>query len=150
MSLLIADFENLTGEPVFTGTMEPALQVALEGASFITTYDRGAARRVAARLRSASTVLDQEAAVLVAVREGIGAVAHGAIRSNGGRYTLTIRTMDPASGKNLLQDQSLSVGRDQVLAAVGKLSIPIRTVRGDTTPENEQITGRRNVHRLLD
>ena len=140
VSLLIADFENLTGEPVFTGTMEPALQVALEGASFITTYDRGAARRVAARLRSASTVLDQEAAILVAVREGIGAVAHGAIRSNGGRYTLTIRTMDPASGKNLLKDQSLSVGRDQVLAAVGRLSIPIRTVLGDTTPENEQIT----------
>ncbi|HVQ31661.1 MAG TPA: serine/threonine-protein kinase, partial [Vicinamibacteria bacterium] len=50
-SILIADFSNRTGESVFDGTLEPALGVALEGAPFITSYSRAAAKRVAAQLR---------------------------------------------------------------------------------------------------
>src|SRR5262249_22594847 len=34
VSVLIADFENKTGEPVFDGTLEPAFSIAMEGAPF--------------------------------------------------------------------------------------------------------------------
>ena len=139
VTLLIADIDNHTGEAVFTGAIEPALQVALEGAPFITTYDRVAARRLVARLRPASVTLDTEGAVLVAVREGIGAVVKGSIRSQAGRYTLSLRAIDPSSGKDLLRQQQTTTGRDQILTAVGKLSVPMRRAFGDTTPEGAQL-----------
>ena len=50
-SLLIADFENRTGDPVFNGTLESAFGIALEGASFVTTFSRASARKVAAQLQ---------------------------------------------------------------------------------------------------
>ncbi len=139
MSLLVADFENRTGDPVFDGTFEPALQTALEGASFITAYDRGAAKRLVTQLRPGSAGLDAEGARLVAGREGIAAVVSGAIERQGTRYQLTLRTTNPSDGKELVPPQRESAGRDQVLAAVGRLAAPVRRALGDTTPVSEQV-----------
>src|SRR5439155_564427 len=49
VSLLIADFDNKTGDPVFDGTLEPMLGIALEGAPFISSYNREQAKKVSAR-----------------------------------------------------------------------------------------------------
>src|SRR5215469_5959783 len=41
VSVLVADFTNHTGDPIFDGTLEPMFNVALEGASFVNAYSRG-------------------------------------------------------------------------------------------------------------
>jgi hypothetical protein len=41
IKVLIADFDNKTGDPVFDGALEQTFGISLEGASFITLYDRG-------------------------------------------------------------------------------------------------------------
>ena len=46
MTVLIADFNNHTGDEVFTGTLESTLKLALEGASFIGAYDRARIREL--------------------------------------------------------------------------------------------------------
>jgi hypothetical protein len=43
VSMLIADFDNQAKDPVFTGSLEQALNIAIEGASFITTFPRAIA-----------------------------------------------------------------------------------------------------------
>src|SRR5712691_8307459 len=48
VTLLIADFDNKTGDAIFDGTLEPMLGIALEGAPFISSYNRGQAKKVAA------------------------------------------------------------------------------------------------------
>ena len=78
VSVLIADLSNRTGDPVFDGTLEEALGVGLEGAPFITNYQRETARRLATEIKPGSQ-LDDEAARLVAVREGIKVVLSGMI-----------------------------------------------------------------------
>ena len=50
VSILIADFDNKTGETVFDGALEQALSLGLEGASFIVAYPRGTAADVARRM----------------------------------------------------------------------------------------------------
>src|SRR5207237_531458 len=45
VSVLIADFQNETGDPAFDRTLEPMLKRALEGAGFISAYDRSAISR---------------------------------------------------------------------------------------------------------
>jgi predicted Ser/Thr protein kinase len=58
-SVLVADFANHTGDPVFDGTLEPAFTLALEGASFVSSYSRNSARKVGAQLSPGATGLDQ-------------------------------------------------------------------------------------------
>src|SRR5260221_9342127 len=74
VSVLVADFTNHTGDPIFDDTVEPMFNVALEGASFINAFNRGAARKLAAQLPHPSDRLDEQPARLVAVSQGIGAV----------------------------------------------------------------------------
>jgi tetratricopeptide (TPR) repeat protein/predicted Ser/Thr protein kinase len=139
VSLLVADFENKTQEPVFNGTIEPALQVALEGASFITAYDRGMAKGLIAQLRPRQPALDAEGARLVAQREGIAAVVDGSIEREGPRYRIVVRTINPADGKELVKEQHETVVRDEALAAVVRIAAPVRRGLGDKTPASEQI-----------
>ena len=46
-SVLVADFANHAGDAVFDGTLEPAFTIALEGASFVSSYNRNSARKLA-------------------------------------------------------------------------------------------------------
>ncbi|HEV8385047.1 MAG TPA: serine/threonine-protein kinase, partial [Candidatus Acidoferrales bacterium] len=50
VSVLVADFTNHTGDPIFDDTLEPMVNFALEGASFINAYNRGSARKLAQKL----------------------------------------------------------------------------------------------------
>ena len=68
LSVLVADFTNGTGEPLFNGLMEQALSVGIEGARFISAYPRSTALGTARKL-NAGTTLDQPTARLVALRE---------------------------------------------------------------------------------
>jgi len=138
VTLLIADFENKTGDTVFDGTLEPMLGIALEGAPFISSYNRGQARKIAARLQPGMTHMDASLAQLVAVREGVNVVVSGAITQKGSGYAVTVTSMDTATGKPIVQEQSKASNKQDVLAAAGKLAERIRKGLGDTTPESAQ------------
>ncbi len=138
MTLLIADFENKTGDSVFDGTLEPMLGIALEGAPFISSYNRGQAKKVGARLQSNSTHLDAGLAQLVAMREGINAIVAGSIASDGKGYKVYVTMVDPATGKSIVKEESSASNKQDVLGAAGKLADRIRKGLGDTTPESTQ------------
>ena len=72
VSILIADFQNTANDPVFDGALEQALGIAMEGAPFVTSYNRQEAKKLAADERAGP--LTESAARLVAVREGIKVV----------------------------------------------------------------------------
>ena len=60
VSVLVADFENHTGDPVLDNTLEPMLGLALEGASFVNVYGRGDARKLAGKLPHPTDKLDEQ------------------------------------------------------------------------------------------
>jgi tetratricopeptide (TPR) repeat protein/predicted Ser/Thr protein kinase len=139
VSVLVADFENTTGDPVFDGTLEPAFGLSLEGASFINTYNRAQAERVAAQLRPGATGLTEGLARLVAVREGISVVTVGSIDRSGNDYVLSVRAIDGVTGKAITSSQVEFDSKDKALAATAKLAARVRGALGDTTPEAAQI-----------
>ena len=94
VSVLIADFDNQAKEPVFEGSLEQALNIAIEGASFITSYSRASAQTLANQLKPGSK-LDESAARLVAAREGIKIVMTGCVAARGSGYTLSVKAVDP-------------------------------------------------------
>lgn len=138
VTLLIADFKNTTGDSLFDGTLEPAFQVAVEGASFISCYNRVDARKRAEQLQAGTAGLDESAARLVAVREGIPVVVLGTIRGQGDGYRLKVDVLDAVKGSEISSFEADAAKKD-VLAAVGKLAAKVRTGLGDSTPESMQL-----------
>jgi tetratricopeptide (TPR) repeat protein len=135
LSVLIADFQNNTGDPVFSGAVEDALALGIEGASFITAFSRRDAERVARQIRPDAR-LDEETARLVSRREGIRTVLAGAITPEGPGFRVTVRAVDPVPGTVLAEASEVASGKADVLNAVGQLSARIRRALGDATPES--------------
>lgn len=138
LTLLIADFDNKTGDSVFDGTLEPILGIALEGAPFISSFNRGQAKRVAARLVPGSTRMDATMAQLVAKSEGVDAVVTGSITQVAGSYRMYVTTLDAATGKSIVTDESKANEKQDVLSAASKLAERIRRGLGDKTPESAE------------
>jgi len=137
--VLIADFDNKTGEAVFDGTLEPALGLAMEGASFISSYKRNDAKRIADQLKLDGTGLDEKRARLVAQREGIGVVTAGVVERGGSGYRVAVRALDAFTGKAIVDSAEEVPGKEGVLGAATLLAAKIRTALGDSTPESVQL-----------
>jgi len=138
-SVLVADFANHAGDAVFDGTLEPAFTIALEGASFVSSYNRSSARKVAAQLSPGAKGLDQTLARLVAVREGINVVTSGSIDKQGDGYEVSVRAIDAGTGKTIVEDKERASGKEAVLASVARLAAQVRRALGDATPESTQL-----------
>jgi len=135
LSVLIADFDNQTGEEVFTGVLEKATAIVIEDASFVTPLKRGTALKAAEAIRPGATVLDEELARLVAQREGVNIVITGSIAKSGEDYVVSMTAIDAVSGDVASRQRFETDSREEVLTAVGRLAGEIRETLGDTDPE---------------
>lgn len=138
ISILIADFDNATGDELFNGTLEQALQIGLESASFITGYRRDAALSLASSL-TPTFALDESAARLVAVREGVKLVMDGGIEEDDGRYRLYVRAVDPKGGEVLASADAVAKDKLEVLSAVGTLAGDMREELGDKSLDRRKL-----------
>ena len=138
VTVLVADFNNHSGDSVFNDTLEPMLNVALEGASFINAYDRSQARALASKLPYPSDKLDEQTARLLAVRQGISTVITGELNGDREIYSISANAIDAVTGKVLAKTRVTATSKDGILSAIPKLAVPIRKALGDTTPPSVQ------------
>ena len=134
-SVLIADFDNQTGDAVFNQLVESALTVSLEGASFIDAYQRSEAQRIIEQISNGSR-LDVPSARTVAQREGIDIVVGGAIKSERSQFRIDVEVIDPVPGTVLATRSVRARDRDGVLAAIGQVGAEIRAALGDTKSQS--------------
>ena len=132
LPVLIANFDNRAQEPLFEKTLEQALAIGVEGASFLTVYPTRDAERAAARIKAGST-LDETNARLVAVREGIKIVLAGSVEKKGNGYALEIKALQP-DGKVVSTVSATASSKEDVLKVMGTLAARIRRSLGDTAP----------------
>jgi tetratricopeptide (TPR) repeat protein len=138
LSILIADFDNQTGDPLFEGSLEQALQIGLEGAAFVSSFERGVAKKIADQMRS-SEELDSEAAQLVAVREGIKLVLAGSIIPDGSRFDLAVRAVAPRTGEIVAEADVTAPSKLEVLTAMGELAADLRAKLGDESVDRDDL-----------
>jgi len=136
VSVLVADFTNHTGDPIFDNTLEPMFNLALEGASFVNAYNRGTARKLAQKLPNPTDKLDEQSARLVALSQGINAVITGEISLRGDSYTVSVMALDAATGNVLAKSEATAANKDEVVGTVPKVVAPIRKALGDKTQES--------------
>jgi eukaryotic-like serine/threonine-protein kinase len=134
--ILIADFINHTGDKTFEGALEDALSTALEGAAFITSYDRSEARKIATRLGK-PPALDDVMSRLIAGREGVKVVLAGTIDPEGQGYRIVVKGQAP-DGADLWTQSASAASKQEVLRAVASVASDIRSALGDTASRQER------------
>jgi tetratricopeptide (TPR) repeat protein len=138
--VVLADFENRTGDPAFNGTLEPMLKRALEGASFISAYDRDAVlRQLGVRPPER---FDEAAARAVAVQQGLGVVLAGAIEPQGRGYRVSVRATRAITAEEteeIASEQGSAASKDRVLETATRLITRVRSALGDEASESQQM-----------
>ncbi len=134
--VFITNFENLTGEPLFNGTLEYALERELSNSQFVSVVPRERVQD-ALRLmkRPPDTPVDSALGRELCLRDGnIRVMLAGRIEKLGSTYLLSGLLVDPASGTILHSASQQAVGQEAVLAAVQRLSDQIRSTLGEERP----------------
>jgi eukaryotic-like serine/threonine-protein kinase len=143
VSVVIADFQNNTSDPAFDHTLEPMVRLALEGAGFISAYDRS-------RIRSTFAVpppakLDAEAARLFASKQGVGVVLSGSIDRRGSGYEISFDAAQTVTGKVVASARGRASNKDEVVGAATKLVSTVRKRLGDETSQSAQLFAMRSL-----
>ena len=134
VSILITDLANQTGDKTFDGAFEPMLKLALEGAGFISAYDRNGIRRSLGVVPP--DVLDEKAGRALAVQQGVGVVLAGTLARDGSSYTVTLKAAESVTGNVIASESDDASSRDGVLGVATDLGNRIRTALGDSTSDS--------------
>jgi len=138
--VLIGDFDNQTGDPVFHGTLEQTLAIALESASYVSVFPRKDAQALAAQLEPGrGDRISNETAQLIARREGLKVVVAGAIHRRGNGFRVSINATDPATGKSVASATEDAKDDSQVLRAVGVLAARVRVALGESKTDMDKV-----------
>ena len=132
-TIVLADFENKTGDPVFDQTLRQGLAVQLEQSSFLTVVsEQSIAQALHFMNRPAGTALGPEVAREICQRTGSAAVLDGSITGVGNQYVLWLRARNCRSGDVLAQEQAVAEKKEAVLSALSRISAQIRTRLGES------------------
>lgn len=131
--ILITDFENLTGEQVFDGTLETALTVSIQQSQYVNVFPRSRVWETLKRMRKENvTKLDENLAKDVALREGIKGLLACNISKIGEDYLLAVRVIDPATQAMVYSQSTRASGKENILGSLDKLSETIRQKLGES------------------
>ena len=132
-TIVLADFDNHTGDPVFDGTLKTALTVALRQSPFLNVLSDG---RVASTLklmtRPPGTAITPELAREVCQRAGSAAYITGAIASLGSEYVLQLKAVNCRSGDTLAEEQATASAKEKILDALGRAASKLRVELGES------------------
>ena len=132
-TIVIADFENSTGDAVFDDTLKQALVVDLDQSPFLNVLSD---RRVWATLplmgRSPDEPVTGEVARELCQRVGGKAMLAGSISALGNEYVIGLNAIDCATGDTLVAQQARASGKGEVLTALNGSASALRTTLGES------------------
>jgi serine/threonine protein kinase/tetratricopeptide (TPR) repeat protein len=132
-TIVLADFVNTTGDPVFDDTLKTALSVSLNQSPFLDVLSEN---KVAATLklmtRAPGTKLTPDVARELCLRSSSKAYIAGSIAGLGSQYVLALKAVNCLSGDVLAQDQVTAASKEKVLDAVGEAAAKLRGELGES------------------
>ncbi|MCK5712307.1 MAG: hypothetical protein KAI25_06305, partial [Hyphomicrobiaceae bacterium] len=133
--MIIADFENETGEEVFDDIVGEALAIDIQQSKHVNIFSRQRIDQALRRMgRDTHEFLDEETAREVAQREGVSAVLVGSVNRVGESYILTARIVIPETGDAVRTVRAEAEDLGDVLDAIDDLSKQVRRDLGESLP----------------
>ncbi len=139
-SVVLTDFVNATGNPIFEGTLRQGLAFALEQSPYLSIVDDAKVQRDA-RLMTVppGMPINRQIARDVCVREGGSAIIEGSIASLGSRYAITLEAIACNDGRTLAREQAEAEDKEHVLRTLGSAAAAIRRKLGESAPSVERL-----------
>ncbi|HET6980415.1 MAG TPA: protein kinase [Pyrinomonadaceae bacterium] len=132
-TVLVTDFVNTTGEPVFDGTLKQALAVQLGQTPFLTLYPEDRVRETLRFMgRSPDDRITRDVGREICERQGIKAMLTGSIASVGSHYLIILEAMNPRSGDSIAREQVEAESKEKVLSSLGIAASNLRKKLGES------------------
>ena len=132
-TIVLADFDNRTGDPVFDDTLRQALAVDLGQSPYLNILSD---RKMAAALRLMGRSPEQpvlgEVAREMCQRVGNKALLAGSIAKLGNAYVIGLDAIDCGTGDALVKQQAEARGKEEVLKALAKAATTMRGQLGES------------------
>ena len=132
-TLVLADFNNTTGDPVFDDTLKQAISVQLAQSPFLNVLSDARVRSTLKLMaKPPDTKLTPDVARELCLRAGGMGYIAGTIASLGSQYVIGIDVMNCRTGDPLAQEQITAANKERVLKALGEASAKLRGQLGES------------------
>jgi len=132
-TVVLSDFTNTTGDPVFDGTLRQGLSSQLEQSPFLNLLsDQKIAQALTLMAQPKDVRLTRELARQVCQRTGSAATIEGSISSLGSQYVVGIDAVNCHTGDRLAQQQVTAASKEQVLKSLSDAASQMRGKLGES------------------
>src|SRR5690242_2103045 len=132
-TILLTDFVNTTGEPVFDGTLKQALAVNLGQTPFLNLFPEERVRETLRFMgRSPDDRITRDIGREICERQGIKAMLTGSIASLGSHYLIILEAINPRSGDSIAREQVEAESKEKVLSSLGTAASNLRQKLGES------------------
>jgi eukaryotic-like serine/threonine-protein kinase len=132
-TIVIGDFTNTTGDPIFDDTLRLGLAAQLRQSPFLSLVsDQKIQQTLKLMGKAPETKLGPAIAEEVCVRSGSKAYLSGTISSIGSEYVIEVNAVNCQTGDSLAQEEVTASGKDNVLKALGGVSTTLREKLGES------------------
>ena len=138
-TVLLTDFVNSTGEPVFDGTLKQALAVQLGQSPFLNLFPEERIRETLRFMgRSPDDRITRDVGREICERQGIKAMLTGSIASLGSHYVITVEAFNPRTGDSIAREHVEAESKERVLSALGTAASNMRKKLGESLSSMEK------------
>jgi serine/threonine protein kinase/predicted Zn-dependent protease len=138
-TILLADFENKTGEDIFDGTLKQALAIELQQSPFLNLFPEPRVRQTLGMMgRQPTERVTAEIAGEICVRQNLKALIAGTIAPLGTHYVITLEAINGQNGESLARKQVEAESREQVLRALSQAASQLRERLGESLSSIER------------
>jgi serine/threonine protein kinase/Flp pilus assembly protein TadD len=142
-TILLADFENQTGEEIFDGMLKQGLAMQLEQSPFLHLFPEARVQHTLRLMgRSPEEPVTAKTAREICERENLKALIAGVIAPLGSHYVITLEAINSQSGETLVREMVEAESREQVLRALSQAATRLRERLGESLSSIEQFDRR--------
>src|SRR5258706_916863 len=132
-SILLSDFVNTTGDPVFDGTLKQALAVQLEQSPYLNLLPESRIHDALRFMgRPPDARLSNDVAREICMREGARAMLTGSIASLCTHYVITLSALNAQTGDVVAREENEAESQEQVLKSVDQAAFSLRGKLGES------------------
>jgi eukaryotic-like serine/threonine-protein kinase len=132
-TIVLADFSNTTGDPVFDGTLRQGLAAQLQQSPFLSLVSDEQMQQTLRKMEQpAGTRITSQIAREICQRTASAAVLDGSIAQIGTQYDLIINALNCSNGETIATSEAQAADKNHVLATLGKLATEMRAKLGES------------------
>ncbi len=138
-TIVLADFANTTGDPVFDGALKVALAVALEQSPFLKVFPDDRMRETLRLMgKPPDARVTRDVAREIAQREQLKALLTGSIAGLGRNFVLALEAVNAETGDVMAREQVEASSKEEVLTALGGAASRLRSKLGESLASIEK------------